>query len=319
MTQFNDFVSIDEEANASEPKGLVFPPNAIELPLHATERLMVDIGSYDKYSKGISNVSVHFRGSDGAVLLSSDENNPVVHDADGLYSFEVDGSLINRGTYSALWSWTLQKNVKQYNRTASTFYYSYFESPTYYKLSEQEKLIVRSVMARFADLYDNTLGQSKFSFYENYQSTYGVERVAEMMRFACNAINAEMTPATRYVVGPGGRKFPEKWYAVLEVATYVELLRHAVRSYVEQPAIAGGTDVPYADRRDYLQRWASILEETKAGLNAQIAAMRRDHLNLGGMSSLVSGGIYGNLYLGSAYAMEQGRMRSAYTPAIIIR
>lgn len=316
---FEDVTVLKETVTGEEPKAFAIPKNAFELPLNATERLMVDLGSYDKYAKSIDNVSLVFKNGDGDVIIESSEEDPVEYDADGLYSFEIDGSLITKGTYTAEWKWSLKKNVNSYSRKAVTNYYSYFESPSYYALNDSERLIVRSVMARFADLYDNTLGQSKFNFYENYQSTYGVERIAQMMQFACQNINVSMTPATNYGVGKQKPAFPQKWYSVLETATYVELLRHAVRSYVEQPAIAGGTDVPYADRRDYLQRWASVLEETKSSLSAQIAAMRRDHLNLGGMSTLVSGGIFGKAYLGASYVMENGRMRSAYVPAIIVR
>lgn len=318
MTTFSDFAAIDGHNPFIDPKELVIPPNGIELPLFATEKLMVDLGSFDKYADNIDNVSVKFKSSEGDILVESSDSQPVQNDGKALYSFLIDGSLINKGSYTADWQWRINRGNNSFNRRATTEYYAFFQSPTYYWLTDGEKLIARAVMARFSDLFDNTLGQSKFNFYENYQSSYGIERIAQMMNIACRSINVEMTPATSYNVGGQGNNFPERWYSVLEVATYVELLRHAVRSYVEQPAIAGSTDIPYADRRDYLQRWASVLEETKAGLRAQIAAMRRGHLNLGGVSSIVSGGIYGN-YTGAVQALEQGRMRSAYNPVLIRR
>lgn len=301
-----------------EPKTLALPENSFELPLNATEKLMINIGNYDKYHEGVTNVNVKFYDNEGILIEESTEDNPVDNDGVGLYSFIIDGSYLSEpGTFKAVWTWDAQRKTKNFSRTYEVNYFAYFESPTYYSLSDEERDIVRSVSSRFADLYDNTLGRSRFNFFEQYQSTFGIERVAQMMEFACRVINNYMTPTTSYVIGDStGPNFPRKWYSVLEVATYIELLRHAIRSYVEQPNVSGSTDIPYADRRDYVQRWGTVLEETKGSFTAQLASMKRDHMNLGGVSALVSGGIYGTISTSAVNSLERGRLQNSYVPVV---
>lgn len=320
MQEYNDFVSTSDSLSVSEPKQLAFPPNSVELPLNASERLLINIGHYDAYYDGISDVAVSFVNDKDEVLVESTTLEPVDKDGDGLYSFLIDGSALeDTGTFKAKWTWQAQRKTRTYSRRSSVNYYAYFEAPSFYVLSESEKLLVRAVMNRFSDLYDNTLGQSKFNFYEQFQSAFGIERVSQMLQFALNLINAAMTPATNYVVGSvNGKKFPTQYFSVLELGTYIELLRHAIRSYVEQPAIVGSTDVPYADRRDYMQRWAAVLDETKASYNTLVASMRRNHLNLGGSSILVSGGIYGDISVSAYNVLQRGMMRNAYVPVTSI-
>lgn len=301
-----------------EPKAQALPVPRYELPLNATEKIMINIGNYDKYHDGVSNVEVKFYDENNNLIEQSSHEDPVVRDDLGLYSFLIDGSHLSEpGIFKAVWTWDAQRKSKTFKRTYEVNYFAYFDSPTYYGMSDEQRDIVRSVSARFSDLFDNTLGQSRFNFFEQYQSTFGVERIAQMMVFASGVINNQMVPATSYVVGnTTGRQFPRKWYSVLETATYIELLRHAVRSYVEQPNISGGSDIPYADRRDYIQRWGTVLEETKSSFAAQLSAMKRDHLHLGATSALVSGGLYASISVSATNSMERGRMQNAYVPVV---
>jgi hypothetical protein len=74
---------------------------------------------------------------------------------------------------------------------------------------------------------------------------------------------------------------------VLTQALVLQLIRHLMRSYVEQPTVAG-SPISWQERRDYLQRWKEVyaieLEEYKRIL----ALWKRQFLELGATRSLVS-------------------------------
>lgn len=296
-------------------------PRHYELPMGATEKLRINLGSKDAYSKEIKDVIVSFYKVDSGIdtlLVSSDlaDSSDLSKDGEGLYSFIVDGELTeDGGEYRADWSWKSRRGESFRPRRASLWYTAQDEAPDYYTLSDDYRTIALSVANRFSDLFDNSLGDGAFNFYEQYQSSYGLNRIAQMMGFAVGFINTKMVPNTRYTLTGQGVRFPMEWASVLELGTYIEVLRHAVRTYVEQPSIIGGVDVPYADRRDYMQRWSTVLDETQRSFTDQIASMRRAHLNLGGTSTLVSGGIFGNIGAMATNIVYRGQMKMAYAPA----
>ncbi len=69
-------------------------------------------------------------------------------------------------------------------------------------------------------------------------------------------IGATFTPIVTYTE----ENFPFDQHSVLaEQSLLVESIRHLIRSYVEQP-LPVGSNVTYFDRRDYMNRWQSILQ-----------------------------------------------------------
>lgn len=175
------------------------------------------------------------------------------------------------------------------------YYLTYIEvgevAPDYDALDSGMKQEVERVWLRFADLFDSVEGGPNLLDY--YQSKFGRNRIAQLLRIAVNSIASWMQP-TQFFTTEGNGRFPtEQWPGLLEKALYVEVIKHLMRSYTEQPSPEG---VGHArlDRRDYVERWRTILDMEVAGpggLNNYIeqmkfAAMSRPQV-------LVEGGAYG--------------------------
>lgn len=100
-------------------------------------------------------------------------------------------------------------------------------------------------------------------------------------------------------------KQPDPDRIVIVQGTLLAVIKHLMRSYVEQPDLRGANAV-YEDRRDYLQRWQSIYQLEYAEWQRMIALWKRQFLNYG-RSSLLIGSKAGRLY-GPAAGM---RLRNA--------
>lgn len=70
-------------------------------------------------------------------------------------------------------------------------------------------------------------------------------------------------------------------------AVFVAVLRHLIRSYVEQPNPVGAS-IAWHDRRDYLQRWQSVYQLEWQQYLRMLALYKRQFLNLGHSKVLVS-------------------------------
>jgi hypothetical protein len=93
---------------------------------------------------------------------------------------------------------------------------------------------------------------------------------------------------------PTGTMQPDPDRIVIVQGTLLAVIKHLMRSYVEQPAIQGANAV-YEDRRDYLQRWQQIYTLEEAEWRRMIALWKRQFLNYG-RGSLLVGSKAGRLY-----------------------
>jgi len=88
---------------------------------------------------------------------------------------------------------------------------------------------------------------------------------------------------------------PNPALPIAAMGTLIQVIRHLMRSYVEQPTTQGA-QVVYEDRRDYLQRWASILQMIEPDYQRLVILWKRQFLNLGKSALLVhskAGRLYG--------------------------
>lgn len=217
----------------------------------------------------------------------------IINDGVGLYRYMLPTQYTQqRGLLQAVWTYTYEGSQARFEE----FFQVLDHMPLYAALSPAERGIVERVNWRFGDLFDNTASDGP-SFFEEFQTHWGYERITQLMVIALNKINAMGQPLTSYRVGiqPGntGKRLGDKWHFLLEFATYIETLRHFIRTYVEQPTIDGST-VTSVNRRDYMQRWRDVLQDEKGDLDAMVAQFKRAHRGLGRGALVVDGGIYGS-------------------------
>jgi hypothetical protein len=80
---------------------------------------------------------------------------------------------------------------------------------------------------------------------------------------------------------------PNSDLPLLVQGTFLSVVRHLIRSYVEQPQPMGA-QVVYEDRREYLQRWQETYQIELETYSRWIALWKRKYLQLGRGKSLVA-------------------------------
>jgi hypothetical protein len=178
------------------------------------------------------------------------------------------------GPYTLTWHYA----ISGVNDTYMTAILVGTADPAYDALTPGMKEIVDQVWVRFADLVDSPNGGPHLQTY--FQQHFGRGRIAQLaQRFTLDGVNGPVYPLL-------------DWGPVLEQATYVEVIKHLRRSYVEQPMLQGG-EVTRHDRRDYMDRWSMILSDEQEQLKQQMETMKIRFMGLGRPAVLVSGGVYG--------------------------
>lgn len=224
----------------------------------------------------------------------------------GVYRLTISSSeSANPGLFYVQWDYNISAVPQQY-RTDIEIPSS--SSPLYNTLSDGYQAVVDYAWQRFEDLFDSAVGGPHLLMYA--QSNFGRERVAQLMRTALNNLNSAAQPHSTYSIETGGQEFPlNEWGGILEQGTTVEIIKHLMRSYVEQPEAQGVTPARL-DRRDYLSRWREILDVETEEYKRQLAVFKMAQMNLGRGAILVAGGIYGNI---PAYTNPARRPRSVPT------
>lgn len=219
----------------------------------------------------------------GTYLLPAD--NP----EEGEFTLQLSSVITSTpGLYKLVWSYDIDS-------VAQTFV-SLIEvgesSQAYDALSDDMKGLVESVWIMFADLFDSPFGGPHLQVY--FQTRFGRGRMAELLYLALGRLNVVSQPTMIYDLDEDpGPVFPlARWGALLHKATYIECLKHLIRSYVEQPQ-AQGVSVARLDRRDYMDRWNTILKMEEGDLERMLDTFKIAHMGLGRVRALVAGGVYG--------------------------
>lgn len=268
---------------------------------------------------GYAKVGIQIYTPEGSPLEVEDLSLEVYEGDKRIYTYYADEP-VQEGVYEVLLTpdVTRTKGIKRLHwRYVLGTYYEYDDEivvtdplPTYDSFKDGEKLIVEQAAGLFSDLFDSTNGGVFLT--ENFQSHFNLERIAQLSLRAMQKINMSYQPVTNFKVGPGpGTSLPVKYHGILVSATYLEVLRHLMRSYVEQPEFRN-MSTTYTDRRDYLNRWKLILDEEKEDLDRAVANMKRDQLGLGSGALLVSGGIFGgarSVFTSSNYSSQTRTFR----------
>lgn len=193
------------------------------------------------------------------------------------------------GSYTIMWTYLLN--------TLSEYYESGIEigpaAPSYDGLSPDFKDIVEQTVQRLADTIDSPGGGPNLTTY--VQSKFGRGRMAELMRIALGRMNTIAQPFSTFTLdGQGGALFPvAQWGSLLGTLTWIEVLKHLIRSYTEQPNFIGSGNISRLDRRDYVQRWRDVLMDEEKAAQAQLDVFKISQMGLGRPAALISGGVYG--------------------------
>lgn len=189
------------------------------------------------------------------------------------------------GLYYIRWSYVLD-GISQVYRTDIEIPQS--QSSAYEALDGSAKGIIEYTWMRVSDLFDSAIGGPHLREYA--QSNFGRDRMAQLLHLALNRLNIVAQPHSSFTLDENG--FPyEAWGGLLELALWVETIKHLRRSYIEQPTPQGVTTARL-DRKDYSSAWAALLRDEQDDLKAALGNFKMSLLGLGRASVLVGGGIY---------------------------
>ena len=216
------------------------------------------------------------------------EMDDIVRQGLGIYTLTLTPEHTReRGNVTARWTYTADGIESGYIDHLRVTEYM----PTYHSLRDWEQGTVDTVMFMLGDLFDSTDGGPHL--HETYQSRFGPERLAQLLSVSVTRMNTMGHPLTNFGSGPGTKELPQNLRGLMVIGLYIETLKHLVRSYVEQPEFRN-QQVNYTDRRDYFQRWQTVLADETRDYTKSVALAKRSLLGLGRGSLLVSGGIYGS-------------------------
>src|SRR4029077_636868 len=121
------------------------------------------------------------------------------------------------------------------------------QMPMYDSLAEDTKLIVEQSSWFFADLFDSTAGGPWLQ--ENFQTHFNYERIAHLMAHAATKFNTLGTPLTHDGEAFDDNAIPDNFKGIIVWGTKLEIIRHLIRSYTEQPDFRN-MQTTYTERRD---------------------------------------------------------------------
>jgi hypothetical protein len=122
-------------------------------------------------------------------------------------------------------------------------------------------------------------------------SFFDRQKIEQFIPYALIEVN-NAPPATHLLVndfvtvtfGPDGvtpiSAEPNDSIPIVVLGTLIQVIRHLMRSYVEQPAPMG-SEVAYEDRRDYLQRWQMILQDLQEEWWRMLLLWKRQYYHFG--------------------------------------
>ncbi|MFI0967078.1 hypothetical protein ACH4S8_37690 [Streptomyces sp. NPDC021080] len=237
--------------------------------------------------------------ADGAVTVSLEYDTPAAtvvfsraaeHPGVGQYTVRLGSTeTATPGPYVLVWQYEVDAVAQEWRVWLEVGK----AAPAYDVLADPMKMLIETTWNRFSDLFDFASEGPHLQTY--VQSNFGRNRLAQILKIAVGRLNTVAQPFQSYTIdGDGGASFPvDQWGSLLESALYVECLRHLMRSYVEQPEVQSGSGVSRLDRRDYMDRWGTVLQGEEEVLTKQLEHFKISNMGLGRARVLVSGGAWG--------------------------
>jgi hypothetical protein len=244
----------------------------------------------DNNAVSLSMVAVANPGTGSAASSSPVFTATATNSAPGVYTYTTtSANLSTVGYYTILWSFSLS-GVSQ---VVQTWLQVGPPSPAYDALPPIARQVVEDVWAKFADSVDSAQGGPNLLQWMNVH--FGRNRVAQLLYQCVQHLNNVAQPQSGFTAdGNGGGLFPYvQWGGLINSALTVEVIKHLMRSYVEDPDITGNVQVR-ANRRDYLTRWAQMLPIEQEEYKAQRDVWKISQMFVMTPRVLVSGGAFGN-------------------------
>ena len=184
------------------------------------------------------------------------------------------------GEYKAVATFTLSDTSRKSVRTDFEVIDPFNPEP-----EDATGIIAALVWNKFEDLFDSEEGGPWLQ--DVTKATFKKEKMQQFIAEGLFDINNQSPPTNvgleAFVVdGVVNADAP----LVVEGAL-IQVIRHLIRSYTEQP-LPTGAQIAYEDRRDYLQRWQSVLQTEMELYTRRLALWKRAFLGLGGSRVLVS-------------------------------
>ena len=216
----------------------------------------------------------------------------------GAYTYTfLSGDTATAGHYHLAWTYQLAGVPDTFMTPIEVGPYN----PAYDVLPPEAKAIVNLVWSKFEDGYDSQFGGPHLQSY--FQSHFSRGRMAQLLQITILQINTTMQPVNSYSLTgplsdpnapPVGPEYPyQQWSGLLVAGLSIEVIKHLMRSYVEEPL---GENVTAArmTRRDYLERWGTILATEQQAYEQMLEVFKIRQMFTLQPRVLVSGGVFGN-------------------------
>lgn len=142
--------------------------------------------------------------------------------------------------------------------------------------------IIDHAWLKLEDLFDSELGGPWLR--DKTVKSFNKDKMMMLLTDALYVINNEYQPLTTF----DETNWPEAHIPLAAQALLVESIYHLVRSYVEQP-LPSGSPMSWFDRRDYFQRWQSVLQSEETKLFRLIDVFKLQYTGFGSTSILIGG------------------------------
>jgi len=208
----------------------------------------------------------------------------------GVYTYQTSSSDLSQVGYATIfWSFTLGGVAQR----VQTWVHIEPPAPAYDQLPQVARNVIEEVHAKFADSFDAPFGGPNLQQWA--QTHFGRNRIAQLLYQAVGHLNNVAQPYMWFSAdGTQGGLFPyQQWGGLINSALTVEVLKHLMRSYTEDPDLVGNVQAR-ASRRDYQMRWGEMLRVEMETFKAERDTFKITYMFRMQPRALVSGGAYGN-------------------------
>lgn len=135
---------------------------------------------------------------------------------------------------------------------------------------------------KLEDLWDSELGGPWVA--DKTKRYFNKDKIRQFLPDALYMINNAFIPITSF----DDTNFPTDHMPLLSQGLLIESIYQLIRSYVEQ-ATPAGSNISWFDRRDYMQRWQSVLQTEEQKFYRYLDLFHQAYLGFGSTSLLIGG------------------------------